>query len=238
MRFKPIRDDGNPIEDILLTGFPNPERSGCPGQDVIIDLANQKLNREHDAWRHIWACSPCYRDYKTLADQRLAVIEKKELRTKRMRWLAAAALTILLAFGVGRLWMYSVNRAGPPPPAMVGNAIMNFATSGNRGNLREATPSNTEVQSYQRERLVLVVSLPPGSDDGNYELQILRTNEMGTPLADVKSGAFIVNGLTIFRAPLDLRNIEPGLYKARVRRLASPPDLPDGTWRSLTIQVK
>jgi hypothetical protein len=122
---------------------------------------------------------------------------------------------------------------------MVGNAIMNFATSGNRGVVPEAAPSNPEVQSYQRERLLLVVNLPPGSDDGNYELQILQSDDGGAPLADVKSGASIVNGLTMFRAPLDLRNIEPGLYKARVRRLASPSSgLPDGTWRSLTIQVK
>jgi hypothetical protein len=59
---------------------------------------------------------------------------------------------------------------------------MNFATSGNRGISDSAVPLNPEVQSYQRQRLLLTVNLPPGSDDGDYELEILPGNG-GAPLA-------------------------------------------------------
>ena len=56
MSAEPI-DDDNPIEAILLTGFPNPERIGCLAPEVIEALGQKKLPREDPAWRHIWNLS-------------------------------------------------------------------------------------------------------------------------------------------------------------------------------------
>ena len=92
----PIGND-NPIEEILLTGFPNPERKGCPPAEVIEALGNQKLGRDDPAWGHIWSCSPCFGDFKVIRDARVERAERayRKERTRR-RFLVAAAATVLL----------------------------------------------------------------------------------------------------------------------------------------------
>jgi hypothetical protein len=225
----PIEED-NPIEEILLTGFPNPDRTGCPQPEIIEALGNGNLTREHEAWGHVWRCSPCFRHFKTIRDARWT--REKERRSKRRLMITVAAVAAVLVVSVvGFRDKIGTGR-------IEGDAIMNFATSGNRGISDSAVPLNPEVQSYQRQRLLLTVNLPPGSDDGDYELEILPGNG-GAPLAHVTGRASIGNGLTMFRAQLDLSKVTPGLYKARVRKLSPPSSgLPDGSWRSLTIHVR
>lgn len=70
-------------EDVLLSDFPNPERLGCPGTEILRTLAfrGQSLplsdrNRHLD---HMTCCSPCFSEFSTFVDQarhrrRLAVV--------------------------------------------------------------------------------------------------------------------------------------------------------------------
>ena len=91
------RRDEKRILDVLgrglLKDFPNPERIGCPGADVLKKIASHDMPlSEAQKWLdHLGSCSPCYADFKRFGD----AFE----RQRRQRWLAAAA-GILLAFGV------------------------------------------------------------------------------------------------------------------------------------------
>jgi hypothetical protein len=67
-------DDDNPIEEILLTGFPNPERVGCPPPETIQALGERRIGRHDAAWNHIWHCSSYFKDFKAIRDKRLAAI--------------------------------------------------------------------------------------------------------------------------------------------------------------------
>ncbi len=51
----------------VQASYPNPERRGCSGTDVLSDLAArsaQHENIEADAqWKHVVHCGPCYQEY-------------------------------------------------------------------------------------------------------------------------------------------------------------------------------
>ena len=50
---------------VLLSAFPNPQRVGCPGEEVLRGLAAHKLPlSDTEAWsKHLGGCSECYADY-------------------------------------------------------------------------------------------------------------------------------------------------------------------------------
>lgn len=47
--------------------YPNPERRGCPGAEVLRDLAMRSARHEDierdERWQHVIHCGPCYREY-------------------------------------------------------------------------------------------------------------------------------------------------------------------------------
>jgi len=51
----------------VQTSYPNPERHGCPGTEVLQDLAarsarHEEIDSDQD-WKHVIHCAPCYREY-------------------------------------------------------------------------------------------------------------------------------------------------------------------------------
>jgi hypothetical protein len=211
----------DPLEDFFLYGNPNPNRIGCPGSEVIQKLARRELPIDHPARKHLSECSPCFREFRTL----LPKAEERRQPRRTVLVLASVAAMVIAAF-LG----FAVRRL--PSTGVGGNAIMNFATSQNRGVSPSGTGQPTlEVQSYPRQKLLLTVNLPPGSDDGRYELEMLSADESRI-VVHATGDAVISNGLTTFTAKVDLTHFAPGMYLARVRR---PPV---GAWDVLTVQVK
>jgi hypothetical protein len=55
------------VRNILLTGYPNPGRVGCPEQRSVANLAQHtgdfKEPGEQEVYRHVMHCSPCYGQY-------------------------------------------------------------------------------------------------------------------------------------------------------------------------------
>ena len=50
----------------LIKEFPNPERVGCPGSEVLRRIASREMPlSEAEKWLdHLGSCSPCYSDFK------------------------------------------------------------------------------------------------------------------------------------------------------------------------------
>src|SRR6185312_5577797 len=97
MRVDPSQDE-DPIEQLLLTAYPNPERKGCPGRSLLESLANQERDQSDPSWYHIWHCSPCFAEFKELRNSRWERERLQAQRRKRMTWGAAAAVVCLAAF--------------------------------------------------------------------------------------------------------------------------------------------
>jgi hypothetical protein len=118
-----------------------------------------------------------------------------------------------------------------PHHTLNSSALINFETTSQNRGIEERTRPEPGIQMFQRKRLDLTVALPRGSNDGKYEFQIKQTDDPQV-LVDTTGDAKIENGLTTFRASVDLSDLPPGTYLARVRRL------PAGNWRDLPVQIK
>src|SRR5580765_2192286 len=54
--------------DYVRSGFPNPERLGCPGSEALKSIAGRHLNfpEAEDIVDHIATCSPCFLEYNAM----------------------------------------------------------------------------------------------------------------------------------------------------------------------------
>jgi hypothetical protein len=52
--------------------YPNPQRKGCPGSEVLRRLAEHSVRpedlRKDPHWKHAIQCGPCYREYIALSE--------------------------------------------------------------------------------------------------------------------------------------------------------------------------
>lgn len=54
------------IDQAFSSANPNPDRVGCPSRDVLLALAERRLDIDDPAYDHLGACSPCYREFRAL----------------------------------------------------------------------------------------------------------------------------------------------------------------------------
>jgi hypothetical protein len=202
----PISED-NPIEEILLTGFPNPERKGCPPPEVIEALGNRQPGRDHQAWQHIWGCSPCFRDFKAIRDARLAKIERAAKSKRTRRNFIAAAVASAFA-GVGGYFLVSNQRSKP---------VRSFAVVPidltNAGTLRGTTSDEVPPLAQLPRRLDEIhLTLPRFSPVGHYVVAILRSTSENTAIALSSANATGTEAQVTLIVTLDLSEAKPGRY--------------------------
>src|SRR5882724_12791357 len=77
----------------LLKEFPNPERRGCPGADILKRIASRTMSLdEAEMWLdHLGSCSPCYGDFSRF---------RKAHESGRRRTVLAIAASVLVAAGI------------------------------------------------------------------------------------------------------------------------------------------
>lgn len=207
-------DDDNPIEEILLHGFPNPERVGCPPAETIQALGERRIGRDDPAWRHIWHCSPCFADFKKIRDKRLAQIEDAERRAARNRrisiWAAAAiACAVLIALAVVSSRRIQTLRG-------TAEVAVDLANAGPfRG---QAEDDGRVLVTLPRKLDELHINLPLFSPQGRYVVAILKSRSESTAIVlgsatTTGSGAKLTLAVT-----LDLSTAKPGRYYLATRR--------------------
>lgn len=71
----------------VQASYPNPERHGCPGTDVLHDLAARSASHEgieeDGQWNHVIHCGPCYQEYLELRESCRLGDEAKAHRESR-----------------------------------------------------------------------------------------------------------------------------------------------------------
>jgi hypothetical protein len=231
--------ENDPIEELLLRAYPNPERKGCPGSEVIRSLANKAVSPDDPAWQHIWKCSPCFAEFRDLRDSRRR--SERAVRRKRNIYWAAAAAIILICIGAA-LAALLLNRQKPvPQPGPIAEtakeappypaAVLNLeGVSTTRSAEKNTSTGPVQIQTLPRRIVDLTVYLPRGSEDGQYQLEFLSARD--EVLLSSTARAVITRGLTEFSMLLDLTKIAPGTYTVRSRRL------PHGTWRMSSVTVQ
>jgi hypothetical protein len=200
----------------LLKEFPNPDRAGCPGSDVLKRIAFREMPlAEAEKWLdHLTSCSPCYADFLEL---------QAGYRHRRMQTILAIAASILIVVGVAG-WALFFKKNGPP---VVQTAVLDLRNrSVPRGG--EANPGEQPLE-LSRTVKHLNVYLPLGSVEGPYELRIAITT--GSAIFTTNGVASLKDGVTSIEAAVDLSSVSSGRYVLQVRR-------PNSEWNSYPLLLR
>lgn len=200
----------------FLDGYPNPERRGCPGSDILRAIASGRLTLEEaEPWiNHFSSCSPCTREFSEL---------RKDHQRQRILRLSGIAAGVLLAAAV-TAWYLVRSPFGPAQLRPVTVDLSEWAIL--RG--PEGNPANPPLQ-LAKGYLDMTVYLPAGSEPGMYDVQVVR--EPGQPVWSAQREAKFENYKATLRVQVDLRRFSPGLYLLAFRRQ-------DRSWTYIPLVLK
>jgi hypothetical protein len=214
-----VRDEKRILDALgrgLLKEFPNPDRAGCPGSDVLKRIAFHEMAlAEAEKWLdHLTSCSPCYRDFSEL---------QAGYRHRRMQTALAIAASILIVVGVAGWALFFQQKE----PAGVQSAVLDLR---NRS-VPRGGELNPGEQPLELSRAVkhLNVYLPLGSAEGPYELRIATTT--GSAIFTTNGVASLKDGVTSIEAALDLYSAPSGRYVLQIRR-------PNLDWNSYPLLLR
>jgi hypothetical protein len=200
----------------LLKEFPNPERSGCPGSDVLKRIASKTMPLEEaEKWlNHLGSCSPCYKDFSELRQVR---------EVRRTRTLFALAASILVAVGIaGWALVRSHNET-----VVAQTAVLDLR---NRSASRSPEQNVGEQPLELRRRFSqLNIYLPLGSPEGTYEVRIVTAS--GDSLLNTGGMARLNEGITSLQVRGDAILARPGPYILQIRK-------PPSEWSSYPLVLR
>lgn len=231
------------VQEAALQGYPNPERRNCPGSRILEEVAAAPVPFEHPAYEHIKRCSPCLKEMLDLRGEMIRARRAASLE-RRKRIFRAATIVAVSLFVAGICLVVLRNPSKKYSPSPVSNKPKNiqqipspqmplvipldFRTFAPQ---RGTEPSGQQQIWHIPSRLVtLDITLPFGSDDGTYTVE-LRRKRLPQPLKSTVGTAKIQDGdthLTI--ADLDLSDVSPGQYKFLYRH-------GDASWHTAEIIV-
>jgi hypothetical protein len=200
----------------LLSEFPNPERTGCPGPAVLKRIASHEMPlSEAEKWLdHLTSCSPCYRDFSQLR------VAQKQRRARTLLAMAAGVLIVACLMGWGLL-------VRQKQPLIAQTALLDLRS---RSVARGTEPNPAEPPlEVSRKVKQWTIYLPLASSAGAYELRLVRSS--GEPLLETTSTAQLNDGITSLQTPVNVSFASPGKYLLEVRRVGAE-------WNSYVIIVK
>lgn len=180
---------------VFLSSHPNPERKGCPDPRVLRRLAFLKTTKDAmEITLHLGECSDCFRDFADFSQQ------YKESRRRLWLGVGAAAAVALIVAGTLHFGVRNLNMLSPKPDGIANIAAGEETTPTASPSTNEVAKAETPlpVVDYQlvsptrgtetsaaqpkelilkRERLILRIHLPVGSEEGTYEVRLHRERD-------------------------------------------------------------
>ncbi len=200
----------------LLKEFPNPDRAGCPGSDVLRKIASHEMPLpEAEKWLdHLTSCSPCYSDFYRFQ----AAYQRRRIQT-----VLAIAASILIGLSLAG-WALFFKQKEPP---VVQTAVLDLR---NRS-VPRGGELNLDEQALEISREVkhLNVYLPLGSAEGPYEMRIAPTG--GSAVFATSGVASLKDGVTSIEAAVDFSSASSGRYVLQIRR-------PNSEWNSYSLLLR
>ena len=200
----------------LLREFPNPDRTGCPGSDVLKRIASHEMPlAEAEKWLdHLGSCSPCYSDFLQF---------QASYRRRRIRTLLAIAASILIVASlVG--WTLLHKRDNSP---LAQTATLDLR---DRSVARGTEPNpNEQPLEIHRAAKRLTIFLPLGSSEGPYDVRIVTLS--GESQVATSGTANVRDQVTSLELALRLTSLRPGEYLLQIRRRESE-------WASYSLALK
>jgi hypothetical protein len=213
----------------LSEAFPNPERKGCPPEEMLRLLARRPTQSEPSITDHVTCCSPCFNTYMAHLDHARA--EAKESRRMRravwFKWSAVfAGIAVLFVIASYLLFMKRQNTPSitQRPPAPVGKpgipaqipltgkyiqVLVDLSTAAPGRGTNDGRPMRAKQTVPASQFVDLSLVLPVGSDAAIYSIQI--RSKRHTEWTD-SGRARLENGQAVLRMRADFSHIHPGPY--------------------------
>ena len=200
----------------LQDEFPNPERIGCPGREIVAAIAAHKmpLSQAESYLDHLTSCSPCYRDFLQL---------QREHRQRRTRMIFAVAASVLIVAAIAT-WAAIRGHDNVQVAQSVVVDLRNHSMA--RGT--EPLPSEPPLE-ISRSVSHLDIYLPLGSSDGPYDFRISTTR--GEVLRTGSGFAKVQEGITALPVDVNLSSVSPDLYILQIRKVGSE-------WNSYSLRLR
>ena len=210
---------------VFRTAFPNSERAGCPPPITLLSVVRKRCEagESERILEHMTCCSACFGEYEALL--------RKERVSRNLKLLTLCAVLVIT---IGAAIWFNVFRSAPavrpseplvvqkaPPPTPTPPTPFEIATVDlrNRSTVRGETGSTSGdvvVASLPARPLDLTIYLPIGSEEGRYQVAILRAE--GNPLVAVGGSATLQNRKVTLQLRTDLTGFAPGRYLLGVRK--------------------
>jgi hypothetical protein len=229
----------NEIQDLLqqaaLNDYPNPERQGCVGEQVVREVAARQMPFRDAAWEHITHCSPCYREFLGFRAE-LAGARRRLVRRNRI-----VLASVLAVAGITGILIWTRGSHGVQTPPVVARKIQTPGLdamvakvdlqpfSPPRGGDNTAAQNTKVAVTLDRQVVRLELSLPIGSDDGTYEVRIMD-GQLRSLMSRSASTAF-ADHVTTLSVTLDLSTLASGSYVLGLKG-------PESGWRTYPIAVR
>ena len=222
------------------SGFPNPDRVGCPSRSSLNAMAyrDRRLTLEDIPASHIVSCSPCFREYTRL--RRMALF----LRGLRIAG-AALGTAVVIFLMVRFVWQPTRHcetpmlaekqlAKGPLPgeskqqplpvePLAVTVDLASFSPS--RGDANDGTKKRVHLP---QKLLRIDFRLPLGMEPGEYEIRL--QDSTGAVFIAERAPGRMNNGITSVEIDLDLATT-----RGNLTLLIRPPGL---GWRRFPVIVE
>jgi hypothetical protein len=205
---------------------PNPDRVGCPPTNVLQALARKERRIDDPAYEHLENCSPCYREFRRLQQQRPSIVSRRLLAV-------AALIAVVLAGAVIYFFNMRSGGFGDRTPTIAKNpsakprAVLDLrpiiVTRG-----QKQAPNNEPLR-LSRTDLSLDVLLPVGLEPGQYELRLVDENLQSVLSRETVST--MENQVATIHTSVDLRNVKPGSYHLAIRR-------PREEWHIYSLRIE
>ena len=189
----------------LLKEFPNPDRAGCPGSDVLNRIASHEMPlAEAEKWLdHLTSCSPCYSDF----SQFQSAYQRRRTRTI----LAIAAGILIVASLAG--WAF----LGKHKESFVTTAVLDLR---NRSIPRGAEPNPTGPPlEISHSATHWNIYLPLGSSEGQYDIRIVTPS--GELLFAADGTAKLADEITSLQISVSFSSPRSGRYVLQIRKTGS-----------------
>ena len=200
-----------PTRQFFLEANPNPERQGCPDEQTLKDIAENRLPADHPARLHLASCSPCFAEFRSFKGQ----FEAKRASRRRLLALGIAAclLVAISLFGVKSLLTKSDGNAAKREEAGQLVAVVRTIDLYNHGTLRGGgDPNPLDAVSLPSTLVHLHLILPRFSDPGSYVVAVSK-DRAGTAVVAHAAGKTVENGQRlVLDVLLDLRKAQAGSY--------------------------
>ena len=192
------------LQQSILDNYPNPERRGCPGNAVLLDVARRTFPIHDTYWEHATHCSPCFAEFLTF---------RRELANSRKRlvWRNRVVLgSVLAAAAIGVLIWRGVRAPAPTVTDAEFNVDMRpFSVSRGESSSRPPATQYCGILTTNRGRLNVI--LPVGAPEGQYEVRLMD-NDLRSVSASGTAAATLNDHLNRLSVTFDLTRIQPGNY--------------------------